>query len=300
MNVIKLVSRLRGDGVFRATRGFSSETTIKTNYENISWPEPEIEDVKKQLRELEGGRVTLYKDETNGIAQLCIDHVEKKNSLSGKMMVEFHEAISTLEKWETGKGVLLFSKGDTFCSGGYLETVKALSAPEGGFRMSALMQDAVMRLRNLPLISVAVIHGQALGGGAELTLCTDFRLCTPKSEIGFVQARMGITTGWGGGLLLKKLVGHPKALDIMLTSRRLKLDEIKALGLVDGIVNPDGRLNESSQWLNSKVEHLPVSVVHAVKKNVLSSSFYEERQIFGGVWGGPSHLEKLAQNIKHN
>jgi len=61
------------------------------------------------------------------------------------------------------------------------------------------MHNNVSRLANLPLISVCLVRGRAIGGGAELTLSTDFRTFAPTGKLNFVQARLGILPGMGGG-----------------------------------------------------------------------------------------------------
>jgi ethylmalonyl-CoA/methylmalonyl-CoA decarboxylase len=68
------------------------------------------------------------------------------------------------------------------------------------------MHDTVTRLANLPLISVCLVRGRAIGGGAELTLSTDFRVFAPTGKLNFVQARLGVLPGWAGG---SKLVSLP-------------------------------------------------------------------------------------------
>ena len=73
------------------------------------------------------------------------------------------------------------------------------NSPEGGFKLATLMHDTVTRLANLPLISVCLVRGRAIGGGAELTLSTDFRAFAPTGKLNFVQARLGVLPGWAGG-----------------------------------------------------------------------------------------------------
>lgn len=75
-------------------------------------------------------------------------------------MVEFNDIVSSLEEWKNGKGILLYSNGDAFCSGGYLETVKQICYPLGGFKMATLMHDSMQRFRQLPFVSVAVVQGK--------------------------------------------------------------------------------------------------------------------------------------------
>lgn len=74
-------------------------------------------------------------------------------------MVDLSEIVSDLETWDAGKAVVLHANGDTFCSGGYLDTVKKICNHKDGYKMSSLMQDSLARLGKLPLVSVSVVHG---------------------------------------------------------------------------------------------------------------------------------------------
>ncbi len=76
--------------------------------------------------------------------------------------------------------------------------------------MSTLVHDCLLRLRSLPVVSAFLVDGRAIGGGAELTLSTDLRLFSPWGRVAFVQASMGVTTGWGGGARLVEIVGERK------------------------------------------------------------------------------------------
>jgi ethylmalonyl-CoA/methylmalonyl-CoA decarboxylase len=89
-----------------------------------------------------------------------IDRLQSFGTFSGKMMVDLNDAVSELESWTSGKAVILHSNGDTFCSGGYTDTVKKILNSEAGFRMSSLMQDSVLRLAKMPLVSVALVQGK--------------------------------------------------------------------------------------------------------------------------------------------
>jgi enoyl-CoA hydratase/carnithine racemase len=82
---------------------------------------------------------------------------------------------------------------------------KFKNSPEGGFKLATIMHDTVTRLANLPLISVCLVRGRAIGGGAELTLSTDFRVFAPTGKLNFVQARLGVLPGWAGGSKLVNL-----------------------------------------------------------------------------------------------
>ena len=89
-----------------------------------------------------------------------------------------------------------------------MKTVEKLVGPEMGFAMACLMGEATARLAALPLLSVCLVGGPAVGGGAELTTCTDLRLATPTARVSFVQAVMGVAPGWGGAARLGSYSKH--------------------------------------------------------------------------------------------
>ena len=74
-------------------------------------------------------------------------------------MVDMENAFCTLQSWETGKGLIVYGSGQTFCSGGDLNMARMFSNPDDGFRMATYMQDVLDQLENLPLLTVALIEG---------------------------------------------------------------------------------------------------------------------------------------------
>ena len=220
-------------------------------------------------------------------------------------MVQLEDVINQLQNWNDGKGVILRSTGNTFCSGGDLTTVRAINNPESGYLMSSFMHETLTKFYRLPFISVALVHGKAIGGGAELTTVTDFRVFTKSAEISFVQAKMGVITGWGGGTRLVKLIGFKNALELLSSCKKINHLEGKNLGLVDHVVESDSRVEDTQEWLSKRINY-DSSVVQAIKKTVISArdnsldeSLTNERSYFSPLWGGPANIKALQQNIKH-
>ena len=223
-------------------------------------------------------------------------------------MVDLLNAVATLEEWKEGKGIILHSVGDMFCSGGDLNTVRQISNPDDGFKMSTLMHKTLTKLHQLHLISVALVQGKALGGGAELATACDFRLFTANGEIGFVQGKMGVVTGWGGGTRLVQLLGQHRALDLLLTSRQVAASEAVNMGIANAITQSTGlneAIEETKDWLKVKLTHAP-QIIHALKHIVATAravpyedSLMNERQVFAMLWGGDANKKALEQNIKH-
>nr|XP_045600339.1 ethylmalonyl-CoA decarboxylase-like [Procambarus clarkii]XP_045600340.1 ethylmalonyl-CoA decarboxylase-like [Procambarus clarkii] len=260
---------------------------------------------REKLASLGEGQVSLVKDNGSGIATITLAHEQKKNALSGKMMVQLADIVEELDSWSLGKGVILQAQGDTFCSGGDLTTVRAISNPEDGLLMSTFMHKTLTQLYCLPLITVCLVHGKALGGGAELTTVTDYRILTTEGKIGFVQGRMGVVTGWGGGTRLVKLLGSRFALELLSTCRMLNGNEAFEIGLADHIVDVVNRHDETKNWLTARISHEP-EVIQAMKKILigardlsLEDGLLNERLNFAPLWGGPANMRALDKNIKH-
>ncbi|XP_074903011.1 ethylmalonyl-CoA decarboxylase isoform X2 [Buteo buteo] len=134
----------------------------------------EEELIKKKLKQFAGGSINLSKED-NGIGILTLNNPKLMNAFTGTMMLELQERVTELENWKDGKGLIIYGAGDTFCSGSDLNAVKAISNSQDGMNMCMFMQNTLTRLMRLPLISVALVQGKAVGGGAELTTACDFR-----------------------------------------------------------------------------------------------------------------------------
>uniref|UniRef100_A0A8B9P3U8 Ethylmalonyl-CoA decarboxylase n=1 Tax=Apteryx owenii TaxID=8824 RepID=A0A8B9P3U8_APTOW len=263
--------------------------------------------IKKKLQQFAGGSISLSKEE-NGIGILTLNNPKLMNAFTGTMMLELQERVTELESWKDGKGLIVCGAGNTFCSGSDLNAVKAMSNSEDGMNICMFMQNTLTRLMRLPLISVALVQGKALGGGAELTTACDFRLMTPGSEIRFIHKQMGLVPGWGGATRLVQIVGSGAALQLL--SGAVKVDPERALhlGLSEKtLVSSDetGLLEEARAWLSLCTEG-PASVIQAVKKVVtagkelpLEAALRTEKDVFGTVWGGPANLQALVQRPKH-
>lgn len=266
------------------------------------------EEVKKKLEQFPGGSIDLQKED-NGIGILTLNNPSKMNAFSGVMMLQLLEKVIELENWTEGKGLIVRGAKNTFSSGSDLNAVRALGTPEDGMALCMFMQNTLTRLMRLPLISVALIQGWAVGGGAEFTTACDFRLMTPESEIRFVHKEMGIIPSWGGATRLVEIIGSRQALKVL--GGALKLDAKKALniGMAEEVLKSSDEtecLEEAREWLKQFIKG-PPEVIRALKKSVSSGkelcfeeALQNERDLVGTVWGGPANKEAVAKRGKFN
>jgi len=181
---------------------------------------------------------------------------------------------------------------------------------EDGLKMATLMQYNMARLQALPMISLALIQGKAIGGGAEIAVSTDLRAMTSSSYIGYVHCRVGIVAAWGGGSRLVQLIGPSKAVQLMASGRLVAPSEALNLGLVNEIIEETGLSAE--QVLEKGKEYLKrhiigaKSTIMAIKNLVnaartlpLEQALVVEGQILSSTWGKAAHLEALDNNVKH-
>ncbi|KAK3089096.1 hypothetical protein FSP39_000721 [Pinctada imbricata] len=253
---------------------------------------------------IRGGSIDLSKDEDSGIALITLNHTERKNAMSGKMMCDLADVVTELESWSSGKGVIVHGAGRTFCSGGDLNFVKQIFSHEEGLEMSEFMHNVMTRLYNLPLISVALLEGVAYGGGAEIATACDFRVMSDQAKLGFVQARMGVLTGWGGGTRLVGIVGRSNALKILTSAKVMESHECKRMGLVDEIFPEGGSSMALTQkWLQQYCV-TDSSLIQSFKTVVANADRHldvlmEERKLFSQTWSSDLHIQAMKQNIKH-
>lgn len=134
-------------------------------------------------------------------------------------------------------GVVIASAGRHFYAGSDLREFdsEVLSEPQ--------LPDIIARIEALPVPVIAAVTGLALGGGFELALGCDARVADPSAGFGFPEVNYGMLPGAGGTVRVPRLVGVPRAIDLVTSSRQVTADEALALGLVDAVA-PAGELVE--------------------------------------------------------
>jgi enoyl-CoA hydratase len=136
------------------------------------------------------------------------------------------------------KTVVFAGSGDTFASGANLREVAQLTeatAREFGLRGQNLMQ----KIYQSNKLTVAAIDGFCMGGALDLALSCKKRIASSRSVFAHPGASLGIITGWGGTQLLPRLVGKKKALEMLLTAKRIDAQEALEIGLIEMLVeNP--------------------------------------------------------------
>ncbi|EKM22928.1 fatty acid oxidation complex subunit alpha FadJ [Vibrio sp. HENC-03] len=182
---------------------------------------------------------SLKIDEQN-IAWLAIDVPnEKMNTLQAAFADEMKEIFAQLKDTSGVKGMIIHSlKPDNFVAGADVRMLEACTTASEAEALAKQGQELFQQLSNLPYPVVAAIHGPCLGGGLELALACDYRVCTDsdKTRLGLPEVQLGLLPGSGGTQRLPRLIGLLPSLDLILTGKQLRAKKAKKLGVVDACV----------------------------------------------------------------
>lgn len=186
------------------------------------------------------------------------------NVLTPELLRAFTGALDDVEAADARALVIGSAIGDIFASGGDVELVSRLDSTGFVTYMTAL-REALDQLGALEVPSIAAIDGAALGSGLELALACTMRVAGEGSRLGLPQVKLGTIPAAGGTQRLPRIVGHGKALDLLVTGRTLDADEAFRIGLADRCAL-SGQALEVAIELAREIAVASVPAVSAVRR----------------------------------
>ena len=229
------------------------------------------------------------------LARLVLDNPAARNAVSLGMMADLIGCVDALDAQPPGVLLIHGVDGSGFCSGGDLRDVRAhLMNPESAKGMPVAMGQAVMSLASLPSVVIAAVEGHALGGGAELSQAADIVVLAEDACIGFVQARLGVSPGWGGAARVMHRIGRARALRVMAGADRFYGPDAQSIGLADEVVvsgTAVGHAEELAQRMLQAPEAVLRGLVEIARAPDPSRT---EADVFARLWAAPDHREALS------
>lgn len=167
--------------------------------------------------DMAGSSANVWNDTTLREFNRCLDHVAH------------HAGVRAL--------IIRSAKERVFIAGADLKSLRSGSTRKLEHLID-LGQSTFNRLAALPMPKIALIHGACVGGGLELALACDVRIASDSehTRLGLPETQIGLIPAWGGSTRLPKLLGLPKALDLIITGKLLKPSEAKRVGLVSAVM----------------------------------------------------------------
>lgn len=176
-----------------------------------------------------------------------------------------------------------------FCTGGDLQHYSQMKSRGEGLKANRRIRGALEMLAEFRGVSLALVDGDAWGGGLELLSCFDEVWSTPQSLFGFWQRRIGLSYGWGGRARLEERISPAHLRRLALRGQTISAYEALDLGLIDRILPREIFEIEIAKW-RAGFENLGTKVTSALKAEVHRA----DRQ-FDELWLKKDHREALAK-----
>ncbi|ASA96311.1 MULTISPECIES: enoyl-CoA hydratase/isomerase family protein [Anoxybacillus] len=235
-------------------------------------------------------------EEQHGIVSFTICRPSRRNAIDYAVMDELEQALTLVEQDDEAKVLVITGEGEeAFCAGGDLQVFHQLKTKEEAHAMLAKMGNILYRLLTLSKPTVALINGTAIGGGCELATACDFRFARAGVRLGFVQANLAITTGWGGATMLFEKMPYDQALNILLRAKTMTAEEAEHIGFVHRVF-PDS-LRERCEKELREYTNKSTAVLRAYKEAAVArwkteqfrQRFFAEIERCAYLWESEEH-----------
>lgn len=237
---------------------------------------------------------------------LLVNRPERRNSLDPEALDALRAHAEAMRAMPSVRGVILAGEAScgVFVSGGDLHALKGVRTARGARELARRAHGAVDALRSLGVPLVAAVAGDAYGGGCELAAACDYRVAERQVRFHWVQARMGVTTGWGGAANLLDLVSRGTAMRWLLTADPVGAEEAQAAGFVDAVVDAGGALDHA-RALIGRVARQPRAGVRRMVFLLRETTRLDARRArvleldhFGRSWATTEHHEAVAAFLR--
>jgi 2-(1,2-epoxy-1,2-dihydrophenyl)acetyl-CoA isomerase len=209
----------------------------------------------------------------DGIARLTLATPDTGNSIDPATALALKETAAELAARDDVRVVVLAAEGRFFCVGGNIEFFASADDPRAALHALATdLHDGLLGLAALDAPVIARVHGAAAGAGMSLVCAADIAIGAPGASFTVAYTGIGLSPDGGSSWLLPRIVGRRTAAELMLTNRRVKADEAKALGLLTEVVASEEELDARVDELAAKLAAGPLAAHGAVKRLLDSSA----------------------------
>ena len=233
-------------------------------------------------------QTVLYTQE-GAVGVVTIDRPKALNALNSTVLDELRQAFDAIDL-ETVRCVVITGSGEkSFVAGADIGEMSNLTQGEAE-AFGKKGKDLFRMIETFPVPVIAAVNGYALGGGSELDLCCDIRICSVNAQFGQPEVGLGITPGFGGTQRLVRAVGPGRAKEMIYTARSIKADDALRVGLVNAVY-PQAELMPAAMKLAGTIAKNAPIAVRACKKAInegtqvdMDSAIVIEEKLFGSCF----------------
>ena len=245
--------------------------------------------------------VKYEQDEMIGV--ITINRSEALNALNSSVLDEIGDCFDNIDI-NAVRAVVLTGEGiKSFVAGADIGEMSKLSKTEGE-AFGKKGNDIFRKIETFPIPVIAAINGYALGGGCELAMSCDIRICSDNAVFGQPETGLGITPGFGGTQRLARLVGPGMAKQLIYTAKNIKADEALRIGLVNAIYTQEELLETAKKMAKGIAKNAPIAV-RACKKAIndgldvkMDDAIVIEEKLFGSCFETHDQIEGMSSFLE--
>ena len=239
-------------------------------------------------------------EKKGNIAVATINRPKALNALNSQVLEDLDELIALVNADEEIRALVLTGAGEkAFVAGADIGEMSTLTPAEGE-AFGKKGNDIFRKLETMPIPVIAAINGFALGGGCELSMSCDIRICADTAVFGQPEVGLGITPGFGGTQRLARLVSPGMAKQLIYTARNIKADEALRIGLVNAVYPAAELMAAAEKMADTIAKNAPIAV-RACKKAInegldvdMDAALVIEEKLFGSCFETADQAEGMG------
>lgn len=245
--------------------------------------------------------VTYEQDGFVGV--ITINRPQALNALNSQVLEELEETFKAVDL-ETTRALILTGAGEkSFVAGADIGEMSSLSKAEGE-AFGKKGNDIFRFIETFPIPVIAAVNGFALGGGCEISMSCDIRICSENAIFGQPEVGLGITPGFGGTQRLARIIGVGMAKQLIYTARNIKAEQAKAIGLVNDVYPQEELLDQAKKLASIIAANAPIAVRNC-KKAIndgldadMDQAIFIEEKLFGNCFETEDQKAAMANFLE--
>lgn len=205
----------------------------------------------------------LY-EQKGAVGIITISREKALNALNSSVLKELDATLDSVDLDTTRCLVLTGAGSKSFVAGADIAEMSTLTKAEGE-AFGKVGNDVFRKLETFPIPVIAAINGFALGGGCEIAMSCDIRICSENAVFGQPEVGLGITPGFGGTQRLARLVGAGMAKQMIYSARNIKAEEAYRIGLVNSVYPAEELMEQAEKLAATIAKNAPIAVRNCKK-----------------------------------
>lgn len=256
----------------------------------------------------------LY-EQKGAVGIITINREKALNALNSTVLEEIDATLDAVDLAATRCLILTGAGQKSFVAGADIGEMSTLTKAEGE-AFGKKGNDVFRKLETFPIPVIAAVNGFALGGGCEISMSCDIRICSDNAVFGQPEVGLGITPGFGGTQRLARIVGPGMAKQMIYSARNIKADEAFRIGLVNAVYPQEELMAAAEKLANTIAKNAPIAVRNCkkaindglevdmdqaivIEEKLFGDCFETEDQKYGMAFFLDKNKEKVKEPFKN-